>query len=211
MKKVFTNLRFVLPVFIAFVVVANISCKKKQLIALQPFGQVSPEVIEAVKTEIENFYGFEVVVLEEREISADTYYAKGDRYNSSVIIRRMKKEYPDKYDKILAITEYDIYHTKGKSKYKGIVGLGLIGGRTAIVSTCRLTLHDVPSERKKLERVSKSAIHELGHTYGLKHCTESTFCIMKSSNGYVRNIDKKEKRFCESCLNKIDTRRLKIH
>ena len=47
------------------------------------------------------------------------------------------------------------------------------------------------------QRLVKEAVHELGHTYNLFHCSDST-CVMHSST-YVEEIDLKSDRFCRLC------------
>ena len=47
----------------------------------------------------------------------------------------------------------------------------------------------------------KEALHELGHTYGLRHCPDYT-CVMSSSNG-VERIDLKSAEFCPACARRM--------
>jgi archaemetzincin len=47
----------------------------------------------------------------------------------------------------------------------------------------------------------KEALHELGHTYGLRHCPDYT-CVMSASNG-VERIDLKRAEFCSTCTQLI--------
>ncbi len=51
------------------------------------------------------------------------------------------------------------------------------------------------------ERILKEAMHGIGHTMGLVHCSNS-FCIMSPSN-MLEDIDNKEIRFCRSCTQSI--------
>ena len=55
------------------------------------------------------------------------------------------------------------------------------------------------TENKELEhnRVLKEAIHELGHSFGLKHCRNH--CVMRISER-ASNVDEKPTDFCDSCL-----------
>jgi len=47
------------------------------------------------------------------------------------------------------------------------------------------------------ERLVKEASHELGHTFGLRHCADWR-CVMTSSHA-VERLDVKEAAFCEAC------------
>ncbi len=80
--------------------------------------------------------------------------------------------------------------------------------RVAFVSTQRLdpafyNIGRVESGRYDLyvERVSKEIIHELGHLFGLNHCS-SPDCVMSFSNS-VYDVDRKSMYFCSQCSKRI--------
>ena len=58
-----------------------------------------------------------------------------------------------------------------------------------------------PSESLLRERLFKEATHELGHTFGLRHCMDWR-CVMASSHG-VERLDVKTAEFCVSCRRPI--------
>jgi archaemetzincin len=47
----------------------------------------------------------------------------------------------------------------------------------------------------------KEAVHELGHTFGLIHCSQPK-CVMNAST-YVENIDQKSAELCFLCQKSI--------
>ncbi len=79
----------------------------------------------------------------------------------------------------------------------------------AVVSTHRLRqeFYGLPADLELLrERLLKEALHELGHTYGLRHCPDY-LCVMSSSNG-VERIDLKRAEFCPACAPALPTTQL---
>ncbi len=53
-----------------------------------------------------------------------------------------------------------------------------------------------------VERIKKTIIHELGHTFGLMHC-HIPDCVMRSST-YVEDVDQKSLHLCPKCRTEYD-------
>jgi archaemetzincin len=70
------------------------------------------------------------------------------------------------------------------------MGFGYCPGDACIASTFRL------SKSEKLMQLFKAAIHELGHTHGLPHCSVQS-CFMRDAEG--GNPINEEKEFCSGC------------
>jgi archaemetzincin len=96
----------------------------------------------------------------------------------------------------LGVTDLDLYIPV----LTFVFGEAQLAGGRAVVSTLRLRqeFYGLPADPELLgERLLKEALHELGHTYGLRHCPDYT-CVMSSSNG-VERIDLKSAEFCPTC------------
>lgn len=81
-----------------------------------------------------------------------------------------------------------------------VFGEAELNGRAAIASSHRLhnEYYGLPRNDELLQlRTEKEVIHELGHTFGLIHCSDN-FCVMHSSS-YVEDIDLKNLEFCMEC------------
>ncbi len=81
-----------------------------------------------------------------------------------------------------------------------VFGEAQLGGRAAVLSTHRLRpeVYGLPADEDLVaERAEKEALHELGHTWGLRHCHEPD-CVMRAST-YVEEIDLKPAGLCERC------------
>jgi archaemetzincin len=101
---------------------------------------------------------------------------------------------------VLAVTEADLY----VPVLTFVFGEAQLGGPRAIVSAHRLReeFYGLPRDEKKLDaRLAKEALHELGHTLGLRHCDDWR-CVMASSHA-VERLDLKEAQYCRQCAQRI--------
>ena len=109
---------------------------------------------------------------------------------------------PDITTKVLAICDFDAY----SDELNFVFGEAHLGGRVAAIYLPRLReefyVHKSNKNNNNLfeQRVIKEAVHELGHTFGLRHCQISK-CVMDFSNS-LQDTDFKDDTFCERC-NKI--------
>lgn len=125
------------------------------------------------------------------------------QYRADIVLERvlhtMKGE-----DKVLALTDVDLY----VPRLNFVFGQAQCPGTVALVSLRRLdpTFYgELPDYELLLGRAAKEAIHELGHTFGLGHCSNPK-CVMTFSNS-IFEVDEKKGEFCERCLNKLHARR----
>jgi archaemetzincin len=108
---------------------------------------------------------------------------------------------PDITTKVLAICDLDAY----SDELNFVFGEAHLGGRVAAIYLPRLRDEFYVRKSDKNnnlfeQRVIKEAVHELGHTFGLRHCQISK-CVMYFSNS-LQDTDFKDDKFCKRC-NKI--------
>lgn len=141
----------------------------------------------------------------ELDINLDVVFDPGrGQYNSSLILQQLITKPPPDADKILGVLDVDLFipiltFVFGEAQLKGI---------GAVVSTQRLhnRFYGLPENREITgERLLKEAVHELGHTFGLVHCSQPR-CVMNSST-YAENIDQKSAEFCPLCQRSIKVER----
>ena len=117
------------------------------------------------------------------------------QYYSTAIIQKLERA-ADPDARILGVTACDLY----VPVLTFVFGEAQLDGNCAVVSAARLhdEFYGLP-ERPDLfrERLLKEAAHELGHTFGLRHCADWR-CVMTSSHA-VERLDVKGSEFCASC------------
>lgn len=174
---------------------------KEIKVALQPLGEVPADLPILLKKEIEAFYFSKVEILPAIDFPDSTYYPPRKRYRADKTIAFLRSVKPDRFDKILGVTEKDISTTKGEFKDYGIMGLAYRPGRSGIVSTFRCKRN--VSKKIATERMIKNTLHELGHNFGLYHCNFSPTCLMNDAKGTVKSVDKEKKELCVKCQMQI--------
>ena len=122
------------------------------------------------------------------------FYKPRNRYRATVLLESIDSY--KGYDKIIGITTKDISTTKNNIYDWGIMGLATSPGRSCIISTYR-----IKTTNKVLfnDRFIKVALHELGHTMGLPHCSFSSTCFMEAAGGAIKSVDRETKYLCSNC------------
>lgn len=126
------------------------------------------------------------------------------QYNSRTLLASLLRQAPVTATRTLGVVGVDLFIPV----LTYVFGEAELDGRAAVVSSFRLDpeLYGLPAAPALLfARLLKEAVHELGHTYNLVHCHNSS-CVMTSST-YVEGIDLKADAFCDACLRLLRQRR----
>ena len=182
-------------------------------IGVLPFGNISEQEVDSVKTAVEDMFAIETVVLEKQPLPDMAYTEiRYPRYRADSLLRWLAEYKPDSVTIVLGLTNKDISITKYKEntreikdpewKYKdfGIFGLGAVNGTACVVSSNRL--HKNVSDRKFYKRLTRIACHEVGHVLGLRHCPEKQ-CLMNDANESIKTIDRSTGELCQNCWDAI--------
>ena len=148
-----------------------------------------------IADEINRIYGYPTEVLSLLDDIDFAFQSGRNQYHSTPVLEQLALSAPADAIKVLALVEVDLFipiltHVYGEAQ---------LGGKACIVSTIRL--NEGRSYQNTQEpfqsRIVKEAIHELGHTFNLRHCREHT-CLMH----YCRDesdVDRKSDQLCRYC------------
>ena len=170
------------------------------LLLLQPLRPAPDSAaIEAVRGALVAFYGLDVRVLPAAKMPAAAWTSPRRRWRADVLLdwlqpRALAVQHPGRV-RILAVTAADISTTKGSVADWGVLGLATLDGHAGVISTFRAGRGVRRATMR--ERLAKTAVHEVGHSFGLPHCP-SPGCLLQDALGKVATTDGEDD-LCPRC------------
>lgn len=164
-----------------------------------PIGKVDTKLLQELAETLSDRFPITFTVGEPMEIPEQAYNSRRDQYHSTTILEDLAERYDN--EKVLGVIDKDLY----VPELNFVFGEADLSGRVCIISITRLRqeYYGLPADEKVFrERVIKEAVHELGHTYGLGHCSNPK-CVMFFSNSLL-DTDRKSSEFCEKCKHKFE-------
>ena len=175
--------------------VSHNSISRSEHIIISPVENFRPELLKLIVREVHRIFGYRTKIkpfLQDVDFALDL---DRQQHYSTIILERLASLAPTMAIKILAITKVDLFipiltHVYGEAQ---------LDGKACIVSTHRLneglgtSISDI-----FYQRVVKEAIHELGHTFNLRHCRDHT-CNMHYCRSVI-DVDRKSDQLCRYCL-----------
>jgi archaemetzincin len=175
---------------LAVVVLFSVSIYAKvPMVHVYTYGNFDRQKAARYVSEIRKYYSNVKLESEKLVLPSSAFYSPRQRYLAYFVLVSQYKYCP-KGDYIIGVTDKDISMNrmvKGQQINWGIMGLtDKVGGHSCIFSSYRV---------KKDDDMKYLMLHELGHAFGLKHC--SNRCLMQDAHGknkfgYLRS-------FCPSC------------
>lgn len=169
------------------------------MITLLPVGQVEGEVLKSLQQSIAQLFLEEVSIADAIPLQADSWNRRREQYDADVILSGIPS--PPHGSKILAITGGDLF-ARGLNF---VFGAAHESSQKAVLSLWRLRpeVYYLPHDETLFRRrLLTEAVHELGHTFGLSHCSNAA-CVMYFSNT-LKETDQKGWKPCKSCRESLE-------
>ncbi len=163
-------------------------------IIISPIGDLDSDLIQRVGREIHRIFGFRTRIAPVIQDVVFAFDSNRNQHCSTLIIEKLAHMAPPQAIKILGITRVDLFipiltHVYGEAQ---------LGGKACIISTHRLNEGLTMGVWEPFgRRVIKEAIHELGHTFNLRHCQNSACCMHYCRS--IKDVDRKSEQLCRYC------------
>jgi archaemetzincin len=184
---------------------ASSAASSSTRVLLVPLGPVSPLELATVTRALLTFYALDITPAEPRPLPRSAFYPKRGRYRAERLLAELNRTSDPSALRVLGLTSVDISTTKGNVEDWGILGLASLDGRVGVLSSFRCR-RLAKSKEQIAYRLGKTAVHELGHTFGLEHCP-SAACLMRDGQGSVLTTDG-DYDLCATCREKLRARAL---
>jgi archaemetzincin len=165
-------------------------------IAVIGVGQVDAQLLAELRADLAASLHVPCRVLPQTIDAGFAFHPERQQYHSTAILARLAQSSPRDGAALLAVAGVDLYIPI----LMFVFGEAQVAQPCAVISSFRLRqeFYGLPADKALLRcRLVKEAIHELGHTLALRHCSDFS-CVMAPSHS-VEWIDLKEDRFCEAC------------
>lgn len=168
-------------------------------ISVLTIGEIDSEIIVFIKEKLTQvFPDTTFTVVDKIPLGKEAFDEKRKQYKSHIILSELQGfafRKPN-LSKILGVVDADIF----VPKLNFVFGEAMCPGKAALISLWRLKPEFYGNKLNTslfLKRTLKEAVHELGHTLGLEHCSQQS-CVMHFSNS-ISDTDKKQSYFCDKC------------
>jgi len=174
------------------------SALKPVRVLLVNLGHFRRDVLDEIAGCVSRRFDTEVIISGSLLSEGSESVSKGSQYPASLLLSHLGQFSGDDV-KVLGITDVDL-------SFPGlnyVFGLSEPHTGVSVVSGFRFNPkgHNPSISERLLQRLIKTSFHELGHLFGLPHCTQRT-CVMFFSFS-IADTDHKSAEFCTGCTDRL--------
>lgn len=163
-------------------------------------GLYNNQLLHKVGKQITLYYGLPVV-FKSHSLPKSAFLPARARYDAPSLLQELKSLHLPQYRFVAGLTASDISMPKNSTPDFGIFGLGSMDGGSCISSIKRLKKN--ANQHQLEDRIFKVVLHEIGHNYGVPHCTNNLPCFMKDAKAKISTVDNEPMDMCASCKKKM--------
>lgn len=169
---------------------------KKRTICVVPLGRIGEDVVRVIGDGLQGILRLPVDILASVPLPHEAFMEPRRQDNSMTILKYLADNYSSDHLRVLGVTARDLC----TPILTYVFGEAYMNGPSAVMSCFRLYRGpgDEPvSTEHFLDRATKIALHEIGHTFNLPHC-HTDRCVMRASNTLC-DLDEKLNYLCNYC------------
>ncbi|KFF06224.1 archaemetzincin [Flavobacterium reichenbachii] len=186
--------------------------KEQNVIYIQPIGKfnvLQTKQIDLTRAYLEIFFQLKTKILETKSNDIIPSHVRRiggegqEQFLAGYILDSILiKQKPSDRIALMGLTEVDLYP---KPEWNFVFGLASYSQKTGVSSIFRLQDGELTEANfnKCLDRLLKICSHEIGHMFGLHHCTAAD-CVMNGTNS-LSETDKHTVRLCSVCQRKLNS------
>jgi archaemetzincin len=172
---------------------------KQKEVSLLPYQGFDTSLIPYIQQAVAKFYHCSISILPTQPLPSFAYYQSRNRYKADSLLVYQQKMAGKRI--IVGLTHQDISTSHDNHPDWGVFGLGYCPGQACVISTWRLVTN---SKAQLQERLQKVVLHELGHNFGLPHCTSNEpSCLMNDAKGTMAQVDRERFWLCNACKQRL--------
>ena len=171
------------------------------MIVIIPMGPVPLDLLTWLADRLQSVVKLPVQIGTARSLPPAGYDTERKQYRADEIMNTLRRIAHPGAERLVAIIDRDCF----APGLNFIFGQAVMNGREAFVALPRLRpeFYGLPENRGVFrERVFKEVVHELGHTWGLGHCSDPG-CVMHFSNT-LADTNRKGTEFCRYCRGRMN-------
>lgn len=166
----------------------------RPVIAVAHVGEAPVEIFGILAPALRDAFGCDVVTAPDVSLPSSAYDPRRRQHLSTAVLDLLARVKRTEWDRLLGVADVDLY----VPELNFVFGEGDPARGVAVFSLHRLRPpRGQPGEEDLFaRRAATEAIHELGHSYGLRHCRDAG-CVMWFSNTLAES-DRKGTAFCRA-------------